>query len=103
LTKIIFAVAGSSRQDNGQGGLKDQIVWSIAQCGEAFAQSLEGLRKRVETSSEDLVWDKDDGECLNFVVACANVRAHIFGISCHSRFDIKGSLVLVVFNIIQKK
>jgi ubiquitin-like 1-activating enzyme E1 B len=86
-------VAGSSTEDLNRKGLKDQIVWSIAQCGEVFARSVEDLCKRVEASQEDLVWDKDDDECLNFVVSCANVRAHIFGISCHSRFDVKGNAI----------
>ncbi|XP_065333370.1 SUMO-activating enzyme subunit 2-B [Cloeon dipterum] len=81
-------VAGSSKEDSSR-TLKDQIVWSIAQCGQVFEESVQALRKRVETTQEDLVWDKDDEECLNFVVACANIRSHIFGISCHSKFDIK--------------
>ncbi|XP_059486864.1 SUMO-activating enzyme subunit 2 [Neocloeon triangulifer] len=113
-------VAGSSKEDTSR-SLKDQIVWSIAQCGNAFAQSVEELRKRVETSHEDLVWDKDDEECLNFVVACANIRSYIFGISCHSKFDIKamagniipaiattnaviaGLIVLRAFQVLQKQ
>jgi hypothetical protein len=86
-------VAGSSTEDTNRKGLKDQIVWSMAQCGEVFAQSVEGLRNRVEASQEDLVWDKDGDECINFVVACADVRAHIFGISCHSCFDVEGNAI----------
>lgn len=37
----------------------------------------------------ELVWDKDDQDGMDFVCACANIRAHIFGIQRKTRFDIK--------------
>lgn len=38
---------------------------------------------------DHLVWDKDDKYAMDFVAACANIRAHIFGITQNSRFQIK--------------
>lgn len=37
----------------------------------------------------ELVWDKDDEDSMDFVCACANIRAHIFGIQRKTRFDVK--------------
>lgn len=41
------------------------------------------------------MWDKDDKDCMDFVTACANIRAHIFGISQKTRFDIKCEYCIV--------
>jgi len=41
---------------------------------------------------DHLVWDKDDKVAMDFVAACANIRAFIFGIPQKSRFDIKCKL-----------
>ena len=38
---------------------------------------------------DNLVWDKDDKNAMDFVASCANIRAHIFGIPQKTRFDIK--------------
>ncbi len=35
------------------------------------------------------MWDKDDEPAMDFVAACANIRAHIFSIPNKSRFDVK--------------
>lgn len=40
-------------------------------------------------TGDHLVWDKDDKSAMDFVAACANIRAHIFGIAQKTRFDIK--------------
>ena len=47
----------------------------------------DALAKRPE--GDHLVWDKDDDPALDFVVACANLRATIFNIPNKSRFDVK--------------
>ena len=47
----------------------------------------DALAKRPE--GDHLVWDKDDDPALDFVVACANIRATIFNIPNKSRFDVK--------------
>ncbi|GAB1864157.1 SUMO-activating enzyme subunit [Camponotus japonicus] len=86
-------VAGCSKEIN-QPGLKDQQRWSISKCGSIFADSLKNLSQALKASQgksldNHLVWDKDDQHAMDFVAACANIRAHIFGIPQKSRFDIK--------------
>ncbi|XP_072763055.1 SUMO-activating enzyme subunit 2 [Anoplolepis gracilipes] len=86
-------VAGCSKEIN-QPGLKDQQRWSISKCGSIFADALKNLSQALKASQEKsldnhLVWDKDDQHAMDFVAACANIRAHIFGIPQKSRFDIK--------------
>ncbi|XP_071565776.1 SUMO-activating enzyme subunit 2 [Temnothorax nylanderi] len=86
-------VAGCSKEIN-QPGLKDQQRWSISKCGSIFAESMKSLSQTLKSSQEKspgnhLVWDKDDQHSMDFVAACANIRAHIFGIPQKSRFDIK--------------
>ncbi|KAG5325054.1 SAE2 enzyme, partial [Acromyrmex heyeri] len=94
--KIIYyflEVAGCSKEIN-QPGLKDQQRWSISKCGSIFAESMKTLSQTLKSSQEKspgnhLVWDKDDQHAMDFIAACANIRAHIFGIPQKSRFDIK--------------
>ncbi|KAH0950810.1 hypothetical protein HN011_007493 [Eciton burchellii] len=86
-------VAGCSKEIS-QPGLKDQQRWSISKCGNIFADSVKNLSQALEASQEKLpsnhlVWDKDDQHAMDFVTACANIRAHIFGIPQKTRFDIK--------------
>ncbi|KAL6260008.1 hypothetical protein P5V15_009915 [Pogonomyrmex californicus] len=86
-------VAGCSKEIN-QPGLKDQQRWSISKCGSIFTESMKNLSlalKASQAKSPDnhLIWDKDDQHAMDFVAACANIRAYIFGIPQKSRFDIK--------------
>ena len=86
-------VPGCSKEIN-EPGLKDQQRWSISKCGTIFAESIKSLSKTLAASQENapnnhLVWDKDDQSSMDFVAACANVRAYIFGIAQKTRFDIK--------------
>ncbi|KAI4487070.1 hypothetical protein M0802_012059 [Mischocyttarus mexicanus] len=93
-------VPGSSKEIS-EPGLKDQQRWSIAKCGSVFAESLINLRKqfKIEQPTLDnlpvwdkdypLVWDKDDQDAMDFVAACANIRAYIFGIPQKTRFEMK--------------
>lgn len=67
---------------------QDMQVWSIKKCAEVFASSIAELKSQL-ANKEFLVWDKDDKPALDFVTACANVRAHIFSIAQKSRFDVK--------------
>ncbi|KAK0088189.1 hypothetical protein PV325_012856 [Microctonus aethiopoides] len=91
-------VAGCSKDSTNEVGLKDQQQWSIEKCASVFSGALHNLKKKLESlhekSSDDvvydhLVWDKDDQDAMDFVAACANIRAYIFGIPQKSRFDIK--------------
>jgi ubiquitin-like 1-activating enzyme E1 B len=62
-----------------------------------MCRSLDRLSKRLktllDTTKSDLkpilVFDKDDVDTLDFVTACANLRATIFGIDPKSKFDTK--------------
>lgn len=82
------AAAGSSSSSNG--GIKDQALWSIAQCRAVFEESIRNLKAEAQsTKDKNLVWDKDDEPAMDFVAACANIRCHIFSIQTKSRFDIK--------------
>lgn len=90
MKKILkFVVAGSSQAEDP--GLKDLKTWSIAECGRIFAESLKSLKNQLKNLPEGdhLVWDKDDKFAMDFVAACANIRAYIFGIPQKTRFDIK--------------
>lgn len=49
---------------------------------------------------DHLVWDKDDKNAMDFVAACANIRAHIFGIPQKTRFDIKCKYNLIHLAVI---
>lgn len=70
---------------------RDQKVWTLRECQSVFATSLNELQKEfIKLAKDDnLIWDKDDRAAMDFVAACANVRAIIFGISQKSRFEIK--------------
>lgn len=63
-------------------------VWSLEKCAKVFDTSIDVLKKDL-ANKEFLVWDKDYKPAMDFVTACANVRAHIFSIVKKSRFDIK--------------
>ncbi|XP_033202309.1 ubiquitin-like activating enzyme 2 [Bombus vancouverensis nearcticus] len=86
-------VPGCSKEVN-EPGLKDQQRWSISKCGAVFAESIKNLSSNLKNLQEKspnnhLVWDKDDQSSMDFVAACANIRAYIFGIPQKTRFDIK--------------
>lgn len=96
-------VAGCSR-DESDTGLRDQRQWSIAKCGLVFAESIKSLSTaftacREKSATDHLLWDKDDQAAMDFVAACANVRAHIFGIPQKTRFDIKCNKKIIKTNI----
>lgn len=63
-------------------------VWPMYLCAEMFSSTIATLKKEL-VNKEFLIWDKDDKVALNFVTACANIRAHIFSIAKKSRWDIK--------------
>ncbi|KAH9865871.1 hypothetical protein J1614_009458 [Plenodomus biglobosus] len=77
---------------------QDQITWTIAENFAVFVDSLRRLSNRLEeqrsrpdvgNAAPILSFDKDDVDTLDFVVASANLRSHIFGIEMRSKFDIK--------------
>lgn len=62
-------------------------------CSVFCVPSIDNLRAQKAACSDlELVWDKDDDVCMDFVTAAADLRAHIFGIPLKSRFDVKCKL-----------
>lgn len=76
--------------DNG-GITRDQKIWTITECAKYFSEAITSLKLSALKLSEGdfLVWDKDDRDAMDFVAACANIRANIFGIPQKSCFEIK--------------
>lgn len=83
-----------SNMDGLNTATRDQKVWSLLECQSVFASSLNELKNAFLKLDENdhLVWDKDDKGAMDFVAACANVRATIFNIPQKSRFEIKCEL-----------
>lgn len=63
----------------------EHTVWSLEEWLILFRDSLIALRRR----SDDVYFEKDDEEVMDFVAAAANIRAHIFNIVLVSRFAAK--------------
>uniref|UniRef100_T1J2C4 SUMO-activating enzyme subunit n=1 Tax=Strigamia maritima TaxID=126957 RepID=T1J2C4_STRMM len=84
------AVACSSKTEMNN-EIRDQRIWSIKECAEVFEKAVRDLKESIENLKEGkhLVWDKDNDVIMDFVVACSNIRAHVFGIAQNSRFNIK--------------
>lgn len=77
---------------------QDQTIWNVAENFAVFVDSIKRLSTRLEDTRANadignatpiLSFDKDDVDTLDFVVASANLRSHIFGIEMRSKFDIK--------------
>jgi ubiquitin-like 1-activating enzyme E1 B len=77
---------------------QDQVTWNVAENFAVFVDSIKRLSTRLEETRANadignsvpiLSFDKDDADTLDFVVASANLRSHIFGIEMRSKFDIK--------------
>lgn len=87
----VFDEDAANESSNLSGANRDQKVWTLRECQSVFATSLAELQKEFEKLAVDdnLVWDKDDKPAMDFVAACANVRAKIFNIPLKSRFEIK--------------
>jgi len=88
--KIMAEKADTKTDDAGL--IKDQVLWSLAECLGVFAASTAAISAQFKalTSADDhIVWDKDDQNAMDFVTACANIRANIFNIGQKTRFDIK--------------
>ncbi|CAA17901.1 SUMO activating enzyme E1-type Uba2 [Schizosaccharomyces pombe] len=69
--------------------LNEQNVWNVAESFAVLRDSIRRLALRSKSSKDDLSFDKDDKDTLDFVAAAANLRAHVFGIQQLSEFDIK--------------
>ena len=63
----------------------DYQIWNLTKLMKLFKSSIFQLISR----NNEVIFDKDDEESLNFVSAAANLRAKVFGIEVKSKFDIK--------------
>ncbi|KAF9583516.1 E1 ubiquitin-activating protein uba2 [Lunasporangiospora selenospora] len=74
--------------------LKDQRAWTLQETADVFCKSLEQLTIRFQSMRESdaeasIQFDKDDEDCLDFVTATSNLRAHVYGIEEKTRFQVK--------------
>jgi len=67
--------------------LPEQRVWSLRKNFDIFMDRATKLKERSE--KEQLSFDKDDRDIMDFVTSASNLRSHIFGIPLSSRFDTK--------------
>ncbi|KAI1718604.1 thiF family domain-containing protein [Ditylenchus destructor] len=81
--------------DGGLGTSKElpaNVCWSLNKWACVYEDSIQELYEKYHEASKSngiLTWDKDDDASMNFVAACANIRAHIFGIAQKALFDVK--------------
>jgi ubiquitin-like 1-activating enzyme E1 B len=69
--------------------LQDQRAWSVEENLAVFCYSLDILSNRAQSGEQDMSFDKDDKDTLDFVSAAANLRSHVFGIPTNSEWEIK--------------
>jgi ubiquitin-like 1-activating enzyme E1 B len=67
----------------------DQRLWSVEENLAVFCYSLDTLSSRSQAGEQEMSFDKDDKDTLDFVSAAANLRSHIFGIPTNSEWEIK--------------
>jgi ubiquitin-like 1-activating enzyme E1 B len=67
----------------------DQRIWSVEENLAVFCYSLDTLSSRAQAGEQEMSFDKDDKDTLDFVSAAANLRSHIFGIPTNSEWEIK--------------
>lgn len=69
--------------------LQDQRVWSAEENLAVFCYSLDVLSNRAQSGEQEMSFDKEDKDTLDFVSAAANLRSHVFGIPSNSEWEIK--------------
>jgi ubiquitin-like 1-activating enzyme E1 B len=73
--------------------LESHKILTMQKYCKLFSDSVNMLRKKLEEANDDpnpiLVWDKDDEEAMDFVVAASNLRCYIFGIGLKTKFETK--------------
>lgn len=57
-----------------------------------FLDSVYNIREKIQIPNplDYLIWDKDDDDLMDFVVACSNIRSNLFRIPFESYFVVKG-------------
>ncbi|ETN64121.1 ubiquitin-activating enzyme E1 [Anopheles darlingi] len=88
---LLEPAAGATEEVTENVAQRDQKVLSMFESAKVYAESVGTLKELFAKLPEGdhLTWDKDDKHAMDFVAACANIRAEIFGIARKSRFDIK--------------
>ncbi|XP_074026893.1 ubiquitin-like activating enzyme 2 isoform X2 [Leptinotarsa decemlineata] len=79
---------GDNNEEENSVRTTDMQVWTMSKCAKVFSDTVSILKEELSGKSF-LVWDKDDKPAMDFITACANIRAHIFSIPTKSRFAIK--------------
>ena len=69
--------------------VQDQRNWSVEENLAVFCYSLDILSNRAQSGEQDMSFDKDDKDTLDFVSAAANLRSHVFCIPTNSEWEIK--------------
>ncbi|XP_055687797.1 SUMO-activating enzyme subunit 2 [Lutzomyia longipalpis] len=89
--KFGVGMATGSAEENYDGIAREQKIWNLDKCTQVFAESVKALKDSLDNlpTGDTLVWDKDDADAMDFVTACANIRATIFHIATNTRFEIK--------------
>jgi ubiquitin-like 1-activating enzyme E1 B len=85
--EAVKCVNNVSEEEEASKSLEMQIL-SISKCAKIFEETVTILKSDL-SNKKFLVWDKDDKPGMDFVTACANIRAHIFSIPQKSRFAVK--------------
>eukprot|EP00469_Lotharella_globosa_P012716 CAMPEP_0167771616 /NCGR_PEP_ID=MMETSP0111_2-20121227/382_1 /TAXON_ID=91324 /ORGANISM="Lotharella globosa, Strain CCCM811" /LENGTH=472 /DNA_ID=CAMNT_0007660999 /DNA_START=133 /DNA_END=1548 /DNA_ORIENTATION=- len=73
-----------------QNRLREQQVLSLKQNTEDFLSAVRSFVTERPSEIGQAVFDKDDDLAMKFISAVANIRMHIYGIPCQSRFAVKG-------------
>lgn len=77
-------------------------LWSVEEWISLFGQSLERIRDRCYPSEDgggefnEIHFDKDDDDVMDFIASAANIRASIFGVPLSSQFSLKCNPRLVL-------
>ncbi|OBA21590.1 hypothetical protein METBIDRAFT_42025 [Metschnikowia bicuspidata var. bicuspidata NRRL YB-4993] len=69
--------------------VNDTEVWSVLETLYVLVESTGRIQKRLQLGEQEVFFDKDDEDTLNFVAAAANLRCCVFNIERKSKFDIK--------------
>jgi len=90
-TPLVWDELSDEVEEASEGAIADQVAWSIKKCAQVLESSINKLEATYKASDykDHLVWDKDDEAAMDFVAACANIRAYVYKIPQKTRFDIK--------------
>lgn len=70
-------------------GLKDQRSLTLEDSLDLFVSSINRLAARAQAGENNISFDKDDDDTLDFVTASANLRSAAYGIPGKTRWEVK--------------